>query len=338
MELQRVPLDIAKLLWDLLDFSDLVRLYATLNRSVQLLLSHPDALLHLCPDRVMPPADRYFLRSISHVDFLDLGKELCWSPQDVALLQVLNPRCLSLATACFGDITTFIPSEGAAAHQLPMTRFGLLDFALLTPRLESLVCSAEPADFYTYTKSMPEAQQLRLIELRDPLALHWSLPPSLISFACSFGNLSPTDVIHMLPTTLRAVTLEFREFRTTLTWIAHFPQLERLTIVAASMEDVHVDHCPERLPESLTDLHLTDFRSLPLELLLTHVKTSTSLTKLSLSTYVEHAMDEWSQHGDERIPTTIDWNAYLPSSLVSLRLVWTDGSDSSNRCIPTHTD
>ena len=314
MELQRVPLDIAKIIWVLLDFNDLGMLYATLNRPIQFLLSYPGILDLLRPPVDMKPLARYFLRSISNVSRVELEAKLDWSPRDVALLRVLNPVSLKLSTGCFGNITNFTSADGSEGAQLPLRRFGLPDFALLTPRLVSLTCCTEPADLFFYS-NLSEAQQKEVIDSRGPLALDWSLPSSLTSFSCDFGSLREDDVLNALPVTLRDLHLVFSGPRTLrLSLLSQHLSLEILAINVTGGMYVDLTDDLFQLPNTLTELSLGPFQWVPLNFLTHLILPSTSLRKLHLQTGTE----------TEDSRKTIDLAPYLPPTLASLSLTWSD--------------
>ena len=152
--LNTLPLDGIRPILSYLDLESLIKLFATFDRKIQVLLSSPNAFAYLRLEPVsssMPrTAYRYFVSSIRNVTHLELAKCVYWSPSSITLLLTLNPRHLEVGYGMLHrsvfemlrDAKNFPSNEVLRSMAQNFDPNGIPNFLLLTPCLESLMLSA----------------------------------------------------------------------------------------------------------------------------------------------------------------------------------------------------
>ena len=148
--LNTLPLDGLRPILSYLDLKSLIKLFATFDRKIQVLLSSPNAFAYLRIEALGPEMPRtpyrYFVSSIRNVTHLRLGDEIKWSPYSISFLQTLNPRHLTIGADILHESVQLMLRYAKNSSSNEVLRrlaqhfdpYGIPNFPLLTPRLETL--------------------------------------------------------------------------------------------------------------------------------------------------------------------------------------------------------
>ena len=225
MSLGTLPVDGICLIADLLDLESLSRLFATLNRRIQNLLSSPNMLPLLVLKNAKMITDNrfaYYMRSIRSVKRL---KVLSLSKKDYGLLDAswlarLNPIELQIDSGVLCQVLTFQqPAEVDGGDQTILK-------SLLLPAFQRL----------TSLSLNPGITQSTLQEVTR---LHSSgtqlFPPTLTSISLLWASPPPQPLLEVLPTHLKSLSLSIdhahRLFTSEWTWtLSRLIELENLTL------------------------------------------------------------------------------------------------------------
>ena len=259
--LRTLSADSIRIIFEYLGYSELLALYATLDRHAQKLITTPGIIYQLTPPhpkKIRTEYEHTFLHSIRDITRLEFGQSHQTDPKSLRLLLALNPRILVLNALTSLDTIakSLIKLEGspkdrdALRNTQHVTINGFPDLARLTPRLESLICYRSLDKDYGWPWQVYSAQQIRNNETWHQL----SLPPTLTSLHIPNGinkqfalSLPPTIVsLELLPcNSLAGVSLP--------DLFARVPHLESLELFS------HNSYAPVPLddlvfPNSLTNL------------------------------------------------------------------------------------
>lgn len=320
-----LPIDDVRSIFEYLDYSELLSLYATLDRRMQKLIATPDIVYQLsCPSRhhLHHGRDRLFLQSIRNVKLLRFGDSRPSDSKLLPLLTTLNPRTLILQKP--QPVPKLLPSlitletspkdEDALQATKFMTVNGFPDLALLTPRLETLICNR--IDPYICNQHWDLYKQRKE---REGTWYQLSLPPSLTSLEIS--DHLHTSLIRSLPSTLGSLKVG-RQIDGTFAPVALLELFSRLK----HLESLDISQCSYNaedmtnlvFPRSLTTLKLnSSLFALPL---LSRLKSS-KIQHLKLCPDPDlHRFADGSADG-------LNLGACMPPSLISLD--WSVDRDQS---------
>ena len=252
MYLRDLPLEAMRPILMYCDLQSLIALYSTFDSRIQRMLRSRMAipLLDLEPLRVLPrgPA-RYLVRSLQHIERLELPHGAEWSPSSLPLFSSLNPSEL-----CFGEHLIHpsaqalyfdaqrAPSDSDESRLIALMKpLGFPNLPLLTPRLHTL-------------------------ELRSSLPRIWShstmfftqieLPSTLTSLIMPHISILPSEII-LLPPALTHLDFATTSREAAYNLMQHLTSLESLSLLN-NIDDytpsntLSYDHV--RAPVSLTRL------------------------------------------------------------------------------------
>ena len=339
-DLLTLPLDAFRHVLAMLDLQSCINLFATFNSGIQKRLSSPGAfdelrLSAVAADNMGPY--RYFLRNIRDVSTLVLARSTQWEPTALGVLPSLNPKTLDLAQAVLHRssmdlLNAYIDSPEENYFKTVASYFcwdASPNFARLTPRLTTLKVYRW-SDFIikayaTPLKPIPPA-------LVSSLPLGFSFPPTLTSLQTIEPSFIDGDLKTHLPSTLKTLKLSGGLGELSLRPIfITCPQLEWLrvtdisTVVPSSSDSDHHYLSAELLqpiasedgtieqgkfedfPASMRRLALHRLSFFPRKLFTTGILKRSSLTRLTLWTWLDDMHDE---------PLEISLAEQLPSLLV----------------------
>ena len=323
MEIHNIPPDLARIIFSLLPLLSLVNLCHTFDKRLLRLLSSRGLFEKLTLSEPIDNNSRLFLHTIRNVNELVLRYNLQLVPHDAMALLSLNPRVLELSDAIFHKYLLTNQEEKANTHEgdnqlekptIYFTALGIPNFALLTPRLESLYIKPRIEDLWDHKRK----GRFQASDIDVPMKEAISLPPSL--------KLVKFDIIssflfkklgQFLPTAIQSIDINAKAINPVpmRSLFLHFTALQELSIDRSI-----IDSTALALPQSIKRLKLETLQPFPFEWLNRPETKTCSLTKLQLAISPAPS-DHHLQH--------IDLNAHLPTSLVSLALLQHERSDKT---------
>lgn len=218
MELRTLPLDGIRPILAKLNLASLVKLFLTMDKSIQRLLSASGALTSL---RISftPGVSRfallYFLRSVRNVKQLSFDIDIQWLPASLSLLASMNPSEVVLSKGLIQLKAADTMKAHLLAPQNPklkqeamnLTHILLPDFSLLVPSLQSVQLTCMTSALTKNYKWGDYAWKLATQPNWSPQSFY-SFPPSLTALDHMF--VFPKEIeplLEVLPPTLRSLKL-----------------------------------------------------------------------------------------------------------------------------------
>ena len=277
---------VARRIWRYLDAGTLSRLYATFDFSVQRLLCTSHGLDHvtLLSHEATPLWQLWmFLKSVRNVKSLQL-QNVTWTAFELStILRKANPQELVLGdylvlepvVDALNRIPTAVEDEESALECF--TSLMLPDFTVLTPRLERLRFSGNPAhfsvspDFIHFGHGRPRWMDQARGLGTSPFLIYFPLPLSLQSLQLDLISISDlTECVKHLPKTLTSFKANTpldrdRNLPSRLDCGPYLPLLETYEWNDHDISDRL--EMSAAWPKTLTDLSLGTFHRFPSKLL-----------------------------------------------------------------------
>lgn len=262
--------DVLRSTLSLVDFESLVRLYATLNKSMQTKLATPGLIsqVSLAPSKkISPSLIRLFAGSLRDVEMVFFFLSQKSSLRFISLLPTLNPRVLS---------TVFFPVDSGALHAVfdearghnseemsqtaqLLSPNGFPNLLRLTPRLETATFDNK---FYDYLDLFTSSYANKMEQ--DGRWHEYELPPTLNSLTLSLTAPFHSRMVESFPKALTLLSLFGVESAEISPIFENLPVLETLKV--NYMRSLTLKE-GVALPKSLHTLAITSNSSAPVRLL-----------------------------------------------------------------------
>ena len=265
------PGDVMQIIASMLALSDLVALYATRNRRIQVLLTRPSLISILYIERkskIWSFDTRLFLSSIRDVGELRFGTSASLMPNTLPLLKTLNPvtikfGCAPLSKAAVSILNTYnygSPTKEERRLGRLMTAIFLPKFSRLTPRLETLELPNTVIYPSSYEKTIDWVWN-NPDQLRCDRSSLYRFPPSLTSIELSVSGFQVDPLVDALPSTMLSLTLtNVLGSLNIRTITSRLPQLNHLSIeesFSGYLQLVWQSSAGDSFPKALTSLAIS---------------------------------------------------------------------------------